>query len=281
MPHRRSPALPLGTTLLLTACAAPVATTAPTAPGTPITFLPHPSATAASGQPTLDPLPRASASGGASSPRATSGASTPATPSAAVAARQLDHGLVVVTRDAALTQVRALRVAAPASMSGYSREQFPHWLDASTWGWPVAPSDECTSRSAALYRDGTDVVATRRCGIRSGHWLDPYTGTWVLSRTKVDVDHVVPLAATWRGGAGSWSATRRTQYANDPLVLVTVQASANRSKGDRTPDLWKPPNRAAWCLYAKRYTAIKAKYALSVTSPEQQALVTMLGTCTR
>lgn len=285
MPQPRPHAVAGAAVLLLAACAVPVPDVTPTAPGTPITFAPRAPVPTATGGPTLLPLPgvtpTAAASPSARPTRTPSApaAGTPADPD--VAARQLALGLDVVTKPVALRRARALRVATPAPMTGYSRDQFRHWLDASTWGWPVAPSDECTSRSAALVRDGSGVRTTSSCGITGGRWLDPYTATWVASRTKVDVDHIVPLAAAWRGGAGGWTPLRRAQFANDPLVLVTVGSSVNRAKGDRTADLWKPPNKAAWCLYAQRYTAVKTSYGLSVTAAEQAALVSMLGTCPR
>ncbi len=199
----------------------------------------------------------------------------------AKAASQIARGYSVPSKATSLGQVNRLRVAAPASMAGYSRDKFPHWRDASAWGWPVAPSNACDVRSAALYRDGSGVKINTRCTVTAGRWLDSYTATTITTKASMDVDHVVPLAAAWRAGAKTWTAKRRTQFANDKLALVSVQSSANRSKGDKTPDLWKPPNKAAWCLYAKRYTSIKTSYAMTTTASEKTALITMLNTCAR
>ncbi len=199
----------------------------------------------------------------------------------ATAAAQLARGFSAPSKATSLAQAKRLTVAAPGSMKGYGDKAFPHWRDASTWGWPVAPSNACNARNAALYRDGRAVKVSKTCAILSGTWIDPYTSTVVASKGSIDVDHQVSRANAWRSGANRWTATRRTQFANDPLVLVSVSASANRSKGDKGPDAWKPANKASWCLYAKRYTAIKTKYQLTTTASEKAALVSMLGTCTR
>lgn len=213
---------------------------------------------------------------------ATTAQAATATVSSPAAANQLVRGYKAPSKATAIAQARHLRVAKPASMAGYSRAQFPHWLDASAHGWPVAPSNACNARNAALYRDGNRVkVNARTCAIVSGSWLDPYTAKTSASNRSQDVDHLVPLAAAWRSGANRWSRAQRIRYANDPLVLVTVGSSINRAKGDKTVDLWKPPNKAAWCLYAKRTVTIKTTYRLTTTASEQKTLLSMLGTCNR
>lgn len=206
----------------------------------------------------------------------------PPTPVAGTtAANQLTRGFTAPSKPVAITQVNALTVAPPRSMAGYSDASFPHWRDASTWGWPVAPSNACDARNAALFRDGTKVTISKTCTVTGGSWTDPYTAQKFASKTQIDIDHIVPRANAWRSGANTWSQTRRIKFANEPLVLASVSASANRAKGDKAPDAWKPPNKASWCLYAKRWTAIKTSYQLSVTTTEKAALLTMLGTCTK
>lgn len=205
-------------------------------------------------------------------------------PSAAVddqAAAQLTRGYTVPTKSASTTALGKLRVAADGPMTGYSREKFPHWLDASTWGWPVAPSNSCNARQAALYRDGTGVKVNSSCTPTAGKWLDPYTSAWLTDATKqVQIDHIVPLADAWRTGAAKWTDKQRRAYANAPLVLAAVSGTANSKKGDASPDAWKPANKASHCLYAKRWITIKTTYALTINPTEKTALTSMLGTCT-
>ena len=171
-----------------------------------------------------------------------------------------------------------LKVMPPGSMSGYSRERFPHWSKASDFGWDP-PQASCDAREAALIRDGEDVKVGSGCKVTSGTWLDPYTGKTYTKPSDIDTDHVVPLANAWRSGASSWDDRRRERYANDPDVLLSVEDKANQSKGDKGPEAWKPPNEAEWCDYAVRWTQIKAKYDLSVNEQEKAALEQMLATC--
>ena len=99
---------------------------------------------------------------------------------------------------------------------------------------------------------------------------------------KLDVDHLVPLANAHRSGAHSWSKDRKKEYANDlinPAHLVAVTARANRSKGAKGPEDWKPPDTSYWCQYATDWAGIKTEWVLTVTLAERDALAEMLDTC--
>ncbi len=163
--------------------------------------------------------------------------------------------------------------AAPATQptSAYDRALFPQWLDPDGNG--------CDAREDALKATGTNVKTGKGCKILSGSWIDPYTGQTITNPSKLDVDHIVPLAAAWREGASTWNATKRAQYANDPLVLWAVGASPNRQKGDSTADQWKPTLQAVWCAYATRTVQIEVKYQLAPSDAERAALSDMLATC--
>lgn len=200
---------------------------------------------------------------GGSGPASATGA--PASPSAAQARQQL----------------AGLKVAPAGSMSGYSREKFPHWAsDGTVYGWRE-PDGSCDVRDDALIRDGAPpgVRINSDCTITAGKWQDPYTGKTLADSSDVDIDHVVPLANAWRGGASSWSTSDREKYANSPQVLLSVEDSANQEKGDKGPEAWKPPNRSYYCEYARRWVWIKSDWHLTITSAEKSALRRMLGTC--
>ena len=203
------------------------------------------------------------------------------TVSATTAAAQLRNGMPsTYTGTWARNSLATLTVANDGSMTGYSRDLFPHWKDASTWGWPVAPNDACNARNAALYRDGSGVGMSSTCTNLTGTWVDPYSANKFNAAADIDIDHMVPLAEAYRTGASSWTTTRRTQFANDPLVLVSSYDVLNQAKGDKGPEAWKPPNTAAYCNYAIRWVAVKQKYSLTTSTAEKSALTNMLGTCT-
>jgi hypothetical protein len=102
-----------------------------------------------------------------------------------------------------------------------------------------------------------------------------------VERDPVDIDHVVPLANAWRSGAKRWTLVQRRAFANDlqDSQLIAVSASSNRSKGDQGPDTWKPPRRAAWCLYSRWWVQVKSHSRLTATQPERSELRRMVATC--
>lgn len=206
------------------------------------------------------------------------GADEVGTVSGTTAAAQLKLGMDGTSSEAK-TDLASLTVKAQDSMSGYDRDLFPHWRDASTWGWPVAPNDACTSRNAALYRDGDDVEMSSSCTSLTGTWVDPYGAGKYDKASDIDIDHMVPLGNAWATGADDWTTEQRTKYANDPLVLVSAKDTINQSKGDKDPSDCKPPNTDAYCLYATRWVLVKDKYNLWVTSAEKAALTSMFETC--
>ncbi|MEV7007761.1 HNH endonuclease family protein [Streptosporangium sp. NPDC051022] len=168
-----------------------------------------------------------------------------------------------------------LVVAAPRSMAGYSRGKFPHWQSQSRKG------AGCDTREVILKRDGRNVQQDDDCKAVSGTWKSLYDGKSLSSASQVDIDHIVPLANAWRSGAGDWSPQKRRAFANDLSrpQLLAVSAASNRSKGDQSPDQWRPPLRTAWCQYARAWIQVKQYYALTVTSTEVATLREMLDTC--
>ncbi|MHA7960787.1 GmrSD restriction endonuclease domain-containing protein [Streptomyces sp. L500] len=174
--------------------------------------------------------------------------------------------------DAVRAELDGLKVEAPHSMSGYSRARFPHW---------IKQYGECDTREVVLSRDGSNVTQDSMCRATSGSWYSSYDDKILDSASKVDIDHMVPLANAWRSGADTWTTDRRKVFANDldNPQLYAVSASSNRSKGDQSPDQWSPPNQDFWCVYSRSWGHIKSVYGLSVTQPEKDKLVAMLDTC--
>jgi hypothetical protein len=185
------------------------------------------------------------------------------------------------TLDAATarTSLAALPVSPPGRLDGYSRDCDS---GACVFGqpWFDADGDGCDQRSQVLARDLTDVQRKPgRCGVQSGTLDDPYTGTRVTSVSKVQIDHVVPLAEMWRSGAAAWAPEQRVAAANDLRNLVAVSGKVNQSKGDKTPDEWMPPNASYACSYSRIYVTVKAAYKLTVAPAERSALENALATC--
>ena len=121
-----------------------------------------------------------------------------------------------------------------------------------------------------------------QCRVASGQWVAPFTSAVITDPSALDIDHLVPLANAHRSGGYAWDSDRKRAYANDlsnPAHLVAVTASANRSKGAKGPEDWRPPDETYWCQYGKDWVAAKVEWELTVTPEESEALREMLEAC--
>lgn len=179
--------------------------------------------------------------------------------------------------------LRQIPVHAADSMDGYSRSEF---------GAPWADDNDdqfghngCDTRDDILARDLENVVREGRCKVVSGVLHDPYTGRTIefqrgrKTSTRVQIDHLVPLADAWRTGAQRLSPQERVNLANDPRNLLAVDGPANESKGGRDASEWLPPNRAFRCAYVARQAVVKAAYRLFATPMEKNAMTRILSSC--
>lgn len=166
----------------------------------------------------------------------------------------------------------------------YNRKDWKHWS--------AQNGNTCwNTREQALYNQGKDVVLldknkkettdiNKACYIKSGVWVDPYSGETFTKPGDLDVDHTVPLNAAAKMGAQSWSPEQREIFANDlQYVLVVTSAKQNRAKGAKTPSEWMPEKKEAHCDYAKIYLEIVNKYKLNLTQADKDALAKALKTC--
>ena len=178
----------------------------------------------------------------------------------------------------AVRALATLPVKGRAPKTGYSRGQFGG-------GWATVAG--CDVRDRILARDltGKTYKAGSDCYVQSGILMDPYTGERIMylrgGASEVDIDHVVALGDAWQKGAQQWPSARRVTFANDPLNLLAVSASANRAKGDGDAATWLPPNKSFRCDYVARQIAVKQRYGAWVTQAEHDALARVLTSCPR
>ena len=167
--------------------------------------------------------------------------------------------------------------SASRDIPDYNRGDWRHWLD--------EDSDCQDARQEALIAESLSSVAyeTRdECRVESGDWFGAYTGESFTDPGDLDVDHMVPLENAHRSGGWAWSKERKADYANDLSYanhLIAVQASANRRKGSKGPEEWKPARREYWCQYATDWTTIKHSWGLTANPSEADALREMLASC--
>ena len=189
-----------------------------------------------------------------------------------------DLGTVSVVGPAqAPTQLSITVSIVPGELPQYNRDDWRHWIDV---------DDDCQdTRHEVLIAESQAAVtykSDRQCKVEAGQWFGAFTATTVTEASKLDIDHLVPLANAHRSGGWDWAAKRKQQYANsldDPDHLIAVTASANRSKGAKGPDEWRPPNESYWCDYAVSWIGVKQTWELTVTPAEAGVLQDMLKTC--
>ena len=179
-----------------------------------------------------------------------------------------------VTQPPAPSDPVGLRIE-PEYVDGYNRDLFADWYDADRNG--------CNTRKEVLIAESLDTVQIgARCAITSGRWFSIYDNVETTDSSTFDIDHMVPLSEAWDSGAWNWNADQRKHFANDldqPFFLIAVTASSNRSKSDRDPAEWMPPNAGYHCEYVRIWIEIKRAWDLSVDQAEHDYLAQKLASC--
>ena len=173
--------------------------------------------------------------------------------------------------------VPRLPIGSPNEEAKYDRKHWGRWID--------ADRDCQNTRAEVLIDESLGPVGftdARECVVASGRWLDPYTGIVIEIAGDLDIDHMVPLANAHRSGGWAWTSQEKKNYANSLSFdghLIAVTASANRSKGARGPETWRPPDANHWCDYAINWIVVKNTWDLTASNDEWNALTEMLETC--
>ena len=153
----------------------------------------------------------------------------------------------------------------------YDRDLYDHWID---------EDGDCENARHELLKElstGRITMSDSGCTVARGRWNDPYTGRIFTNARDMDIDHMVPLAWAHAHGADDWSAAERRRFANDPVNMFAVEASANRSKGARGPLEWLPPSESFHCQYVTRFHRIVRTYGLEYTDYEQRGMQDLRG----
>ena len=165
----------------------------------------------------------------------------------------------------------------PADIPEYGRSQWKHWTD---------DDGDCQdARQEALLSESLVAVtfeSERKCRVATGRWYGAFAGIYVEAPGDLDIDHLVPLKNAHDSGGWAWSAARKQEYANhlgDPDHLIAVTKGANRSKGAKGPEEWRPPDEGYWCQYASDWTEVKREWGLMMTQRETEGVIEMLDIC--
>ncbi|MDG1122335.1 MAG: HNH endonuclease family protein [Glaciecola sp.] len=143
------------------------------------------------------------------------------------------------------------------AQSVYARSEFGA-------GWIDSDKDCQNTRMEVLNAQSTAPVrfrSNKQCHITAGRWISVFTNKVIQDPTSIDIDHLVPLKWAWFNGAAQWTREQRIVFANDPVNLLSVEASLNRQKGAKGPEQWLPPKNQ--CAYVARFFRVIRTYDLT------------------
>ena len=159
----------------------------------------------------------------------------------------LGGGVALASPAAAATVTTTLRAGiaglpvATEVRTGYTREQFRHWID--------DDGDGCSTRNEVLIAEATTRPAVGSgCALSGGSWYSYYDAVSWTAPADLDIDHLVPLAEAWDSGARTWTApnARPTPTTSaTPAPSSPSPTTSTRPKATPTPPSGSPATPAA------------------------------------
>ena len=129
-----------------------------------------------------------------------------------------------------------------------------------------------TSRSNVRYTN------PRNCVVRTGQWLDEYTGETFEVAVKIEVDHVIPRMYAHTHGGDRWMPEQKLQFSNDPLNIMLVERREIRRKRDRGPSRYLPRDEFQ-CEYVNLWNQISEKYNLQLSASARSTISRIKADC--
>ncbi len=159
------------------------------------------------------------------------------------------------------------------------REKF---FNTDDWDFEIDYDNDCqsTRQEMLILTSRTEVKYTnpRNCVVRTGEWLDEYTGKIFKVAVQMDLDHVIPLMYAHTHGGDRWQAEKKMQFANDPLNMMLVDKREIRKKSDRGPDRYLPREEFQ-CAYAGMWESIAKTYDLTIEARDRNRIRKILDDC--
>ncbi len=159
------------------------------------------------------------------------------------------------------------------------REKFFNEVD---WDYEQDFDNDCqsTRQEMLILTSRAEVRFTnpRNCVVRTGQWLDEYTGETYNVATQLDVDHIIPLMYAHTHGGDRWPPGKKLQFANDPMNIMLVERREIRRKRERGPDRYLPREEFQ-CEYVRLWEAISDKYDLTLSTQDRSEIRRVLESC--
>ena len=159
------------------------------------------------------------------------------------------------------------------------REKF---FNEDDWSFEEDFDGDCqsTRQEMLILTSRIDVRYTnpRNCVVRTGEWLDEYTGELFKVAVKLEVDHIIPRMYAHTHGGDRWTPEKKLTFANDPLNIMLVERREIRRKRDRGPSRYLP--RAEFqCEYINLWNQISEKYDLQLSTSDRSTISRLNADC--
>ena len=159
------------------------------------------------------------------------------------------------------------------------REKF---FNEDDWPYEEDFDQDCqsTRQEMLILTSRTEVKYTnpRNCVVRTGEWLDEYTGKTFTVAVQIDVDHIIPRMYAHTHGGDRWMPDKKIAFSNDPLNIMLVEKREIRRKNDRGPDRYLPREEFQ-CEYVQLWDALADKYDLQLSTSDRNTISRILKDC--
>ena len=159
------------------------------------------------------------------------------------------------------------------------REKF---FNEDDWSFEEDFDGDCqsTRQEMLILTSRIDVRYTnpRNCVVRTGEWLDEYTGELFKVAVKLEVDHIIPRMYAHTHGGDRWTPEKKLTFANDPLNIMLVERREIRRKRDRGPSRYLPRDEFQ-CEYINLWNQISEKYDLQLSTSDRSTISRLNADC--
>ena len=159
------------------------------------------------------------------------------------------------------------------------REKF---FNEDDWSFEEDFDGDCqsTRQEMLILTSRIDVHYTnpRNCVVRTGEWLDEYTGDLFKVAVKLEVDHIIPRMYAHTHGGDRWTPEKKLTFANDPLNIMLVERREIRRKRDRGPSRYLPRDEFQ-CEYINLWNQISEKYDLQLSTTDRSTISRLNAAC--
>ena len=150
------------------------------------------------------------------------------------------------------------------------------------WNYEIDLDQDCqsTRQEVLILTSRTPVKFTnpRNCVVRSGMWLDEYTGNEFEIANKIDIDHIIPRLYAHSYGGDRWSAQKKAQFSNDPINLILTSRKELRKKNQKGLARYLPRDEFV-CEYIALWNSIAKRYELEIDRRDKRVLSKKIQDC--